>query len=195
MDERKLYTQFVRNGSHTAILMSDQNVNVGRNCVPLRTTCIRTDYDTVLPIRNVPFDVRDHQGLREEVVYGEVKEALDLAGVQVHGNDMVTSCDSKHVRNKLGSNRSPRLVLFVHSCIRVAWDDGRNTSRRGALASRDDDEEFHQVVVHIVAPGLDDEDVLFSNGLGDLDVYLAIGEFFDSAGCQGHIEPAGQVIR
>lgn len=114
--------------------------------------------------------------------------------MQVHSNDMITSSDSKHVRNKLGSDRSSRLVLFVHSRVGVAWDDGCNTPRRGASASRDDDEELHQVVVHIVAGGLDNEDVLFSNGLGDFHVYLAIGEFFDGAGCQGHIEPAKQVI-
>lgn len=87
---------------------------------------------------------------------------------------MVTTGDGEHVRDELRCDGCPGLVLLVHPGIGVAGDDGRDASGGGTLACGDEDEQLHEVVVHIAAARLDDEDVLVANGLGDLDVDLSV---------------------
>ena len=119
-------------------------------------------------------DVGEHEGLRVEVVDGEVEEALDLAGVQVHGDDVVAAGDGEHVGDELGCDGRTALVLFVHARVGVARDDGGDAAGGGALARGDEDEELHEVVVHVAAGRLEDEDVLVTDRLGDLHVDLPI---------------------
>lgn len=88
-------------------------------------------------------DVRNHEGLRPEIVYGDVEETLDLAGVKVHGDDMVAAGDDEHVGDELGGDGRTTLVLLVHACIGEARNDGRYAARRGSLTGRDEDEKFH----------------------------------------------------
>lgn len=49
----------------------------------------------------------------------------------------------------LGCDRSSRLVLLVLTGIRVARNDGRDSSGRCRLASGDQDEELHQVIIDL----------------------------------------------
>ena len=58
--------------------------------------------------------------------------------------------------------------------------DGTGTA---ALASRDHDEKFHNAVVDLGAPTLDDEDVLVPNRGVDTDAGLAITEFLKLTFC------------
>ena len=68
--------------------------------LPLSTTCVWTDDDGVLPSWDLLLDVCSEDGLGEKVVDGDIEEALDLRSVQVEGNDMVGSGDSKQVCDK-----------------------------------------------------------------------------------------------
>lgn len=104
--------------------------------------------------------------------------------MKVHGDDMITACHCQHVRHQFCSNGRTRFVLLVHPRIGKARYHCRDPTSRRTLACRDENEEFHKVVVHVAAAGLDDEDVLVPNGLRDLHVDLSVGEFFDSAGCK-----------
>ena len=141
---------------------------------PFGTARIWADDDRVLPAGDVQLDVREHEGLRVEVVDGKVEEALDLAGVQVHGDDVVAAGDSEHVGDELGGDGRAALVLFVHAGVGVARDDGGDAAGGGAFARGDEDEELHEVVVHVAAGRLEDEDVLVADRLGDLHVDLPI---------------------
>jgi hypothetical protein len=145
-----------------------------RKEAPFGTAGIGADDDPVLPVRDVQLDVREHEGLRVEVVDGKVEEALDLAGVQIHGDDVVAARDGEHVGDELGSDGRAALVLLVHACVRVARDDGGDAAGRGALARGDEDEKLHEVVVHVAAGRLQNKDVLVADRLGDLHVHLPI---------------------
>ena len=72
MDQRERHTQAVRNRSG-----------------PLRPAGIRTDDDRLLVVRDMVLDVLLQQRAPVEVVDGDVKEALVLRIVQIHGDDMV----------------------------------------------------------------------------------------------------------
>ena len=45
----------------------------------------------------VLFDPTQGTWLRIEIVHGDIEEALDLAGVEIHGDDVVASCRLQHV--------------------------------------------------------------------------------------------------
>ena len=62
---------------------------------PLSTSCVLTNDDPVL--ENQPL-----MWLRVEVVNAEIEENLELAGVQIHSDNVVAAGDSQHVGNELG---------------------------------------------------------------------------------------------
>lgn len=133
--------------------------------IPLRTACVWADDDAVLPASDLALDVGQHEGLRPQIVDGDVEKALYLARVEVHGDNVVAAGDHEHVGDELRSDRRARLVLFVHARVREARNDCRNAARRGCLAGGNEDEELHEVVVHIVAAGLQNKDVLVAHRL------------------------------
>jgi hypothetical protein len=73
----------------------------------LGTSGVGGDDDGGSPVRDGGFDVADDDGFREEVVDGDVEKALDLGGVKVHGNDVVSAGNGDEVgdesRAKSGS--------------------------------------------------------------------------------------------
>lgn len=109
--------------------------------------------------------------------------------MQVHRNHMVTPCDGQHIGNQLGCDRCARLVLLVHARIRKTGDHSSDPARRGGLTGRDEDEEFHQVIVDVAAPRLDNEYVLFTDRFGYFDVDLAVGELLGHAWSEGDSKP------
>ena len=141
---------------------------------PFGASRIGADDDPVLPARDVQLDISKHEGLRVQVVDGKVEEALDLARVQIHGDDVVAARDGKHVGDELRGDGRATLVLFVHACIRVARYDGGDPAGRSALARGDEDEKLHEVVVHVAAGRLEDKDVLVADRLRYLHVDLPI---------------------
>ena len=129
----------------------------GRN-LPLRPAGIRADDDGVLDA-DVVADPAQHARLGVQIVDGHVEEALDLAGVQVHGDDVVAAGRLQHVGDQLGRDGRARLVLLVLARVGEVGDDGRDAPRRGRLARRDDDQQLHDVVVDLAGRrGLQDED-------------------------------------
>ena len=94
--------------------------------------------------------------------------------MQVHGYDMVTPSDSEHVSHQFGCDRSSRLVLLVHPGVRETGDHGGDPPGRCPLTSGSEDEKFHEVVINVGRPRLDDEDVFVTNGLRYFDVDLSV---------------------
>lgn len=122
--------------------------------LPFGTTSIRTNDDSALPTWDVLLDVGNEERLRVQVVDGNVKKALNLAGVQIHGDHMVAAGDSEHISNELGGDGGATLVLFVHACVWITWDDGGDAAGRSALARGDEYEELHEVIVDVATGGL-----------------------------------------
>ena len=58
-------------------------------------------------------DVADEDGGGVEVVDGDVEEALDLAGVEVHGEDAVDACCGDEISDKFGGDGDTAFVFAV----------------------------------------------------------------------------------
>lgn len=157
VDERELEIEAVGDGSGTiqnCPLISTCNISsTQKNQIhlPLSTTSIRTDNDTVAHIQ-VFADPLQNARLSIQVIDGNVEEALDLAGVEVHGDDVVATSSLEHVCHKLGGDRSTALILLVLARIREVGNDGGDTSCGSGLASIDHDEQLHQSIVDIIGP-------------------------------------------
>ena len=70
---------------------------------PLGPASIRR-HDNTVGQRQVKADVAQDRRLGVEVVDGHVEEALDLAGVQVDGDDLAAARDLQHVGDELGAD-------------------------------------------------------------------------------------------
>ena len=95
----------------------------------------------------------------EEVVHGDVEEALHLGGVEVHGDDAVGARGGDEIGHELRGDRSASFGLAVLAGVAEVWDDGGDAIGAGALEAVDPDEEFHDVFVDGGGGGLDDEAV------------------------------------
>jgi hypothetical protein len=94
--------------------------------------------------------------------------------------------------NLLGSDGGTRLVLLVLAGVREAGDDGSDALGGSGLARGNHDEELHEVVVDIRGRGrLEDEDVLVTDRLVDLDRGLKREELGDMAGGKLDTEAVG----
>lgn len=136
-----------------------------RDNSPLCTSSIGRNDNSILPASYRPLDVAQHQRLRPKVIHRDIEEALDLASMQVHRNNMLAPRHRQHIRHQLRRNGCPRLVFLVHAGIREAGNDCRDPPRTSGLAGRDENEELHEVVVHVVAARLDNKDVLVADAL------------------------------
>lgn len=69
---------------------------------PFGTAGVGRDDGAISPLGYVLLDPLEDSGLGEQVVHGNVEEALDLAGVKVHRDDVIGSGDRQHVSYQLG---------------------------------------------------------------------------------------------
>ena len=84
----------------------------------------------------VLLDVADHDGRGEEVIGRDVEEALDLAGVEVEGQDAVGAGALDQVGDELGRDRGARTWFSVLPGIAEIGDDGRDPARRRRVSAR-----------------------------------------------------------
>ena len=106
--------------------------------VPLGTAGVGTDDDDVLIGKVLAYPAQD-AGLGIEVIDGDVEEALDLGGVQVHGDHVVAAGGLQHVGDELGGDGGAALVLLVLARVGEVGYDGGNSSRRCGSAGVDHD--------------------------------------------------------
>ena len=74
-------------------------------------------------------------GLPSQVVHRNVEEALDLGGVQVHGQHPVRARGGEHVGHQLGGDGVAGLGLAVLAGIAEVGDDGGDAAGGGAACS------------------------------------------------------------
>ncbi len=137
--------------------------------------------------------VHDHGG-REEVIHGHVEEALDLGGVQVHGQDAVGAGGGDEVRHQLGGDGHPGFVLAVLTRVAVVGDHRRQAGGARALEGIEHDQELHQVLVHGGGGGLNHEDVRPPHVVLDLEPDLAVAEAREVGAAQGDPQRAGDAL-
>ena len=157
---------------------------------------IRRDDDQILAaVAEAAQIVAGEQRRAVEVVDRDVKEALDLRCVQVHGQHTVSTGDGQQVRHELGRDRIARLGLAVLTGIAEIRDDGGDTAGGGALHRVDHDQQLHKAVVDRLAGALHDEHVHAADGLVDGDGALAVGKRRDRALAQGDAKILADHVR
>jgi hypothetical protein len=101
--------------------------SVGNACRSLCTTGIWGHNNTVLDWQ-VFSDPAQSGGLSVEVVHWYIEEALNLACVQVHCDDMVAASGLQHVGHELGRDRSSTLILLILSRVGEVGQHRCNTA-------------------------------------------------------------------
>ena len=119
--------------------------------------------------------VNEH-GIAQQVIHGDVEEALDLGGVQVHGQHAVGAGGGNHIGHQLGADGVAALGLAVLPGIAEVGHHGGDAACGGALAGVDHDEQLHEAVVDGLAGGVDEEDVAAAHRFIQGDGGLAVGE-------------------
>ena len=92
------------------------------------------------------FDVGQEHSRGVEVVYGDVEEALDLVGVEIHGDDTVYTGSHKQGADKLGGDRHTGLVLAVLTGPAEVRNNSNDRFGRSTLGRVDHQQQFHKVV-------------------------------------------------
>lgn len=95
VNEGKVEIQSVCQGGCSSIAEPVVNFTVftllTRITLPLSTTSIGTDNDTIPPAWNLRLDVGHHDQLGEQVITRDIEETLNLRGMQIHGDNMIGS--------------------------------------------------------------------------------------------------------
>ena len=110
------------------------------------------------------------------MIHRDVEEALDLGGVEVHGQHAVRTGLGDEICHQLGRDGVAALGLAVLTGVAEIGNDGGNASGGGAAEGVDHDEQLHQVVVDGLAGGLDHENIAAADGLVDGNGDLAVCE-------------------
>ena len=137
---------------------------------------VRRDDDHILMIGELIHIILDEDRISEQIVHGNVKEALDLGGVQIHRQNAVCAGGFDHVRHELRGDGVAALGLAVLTGVAEIGNHGGDTAGGRALAGVDHDEQLHQIVVDGLAGGLHQEHVAAADGLIDRDGDLAVGK-------------------
>src|SRR5688500_17743291 len=107
--------------------------------------------------------------------------------VKIQAKYAIRARRHNHVREQLGSNRDPRLVLAVLPRVSVIRHHASDPRRRSSPCRIDQEQQLHDVVGRRVRR-LHDEDVVASDGLVDSHEDLAISEPVDRRVAKRDIE-------
>ena len=148
-------------------------------------------------------EVIHKDGGTQQVVHRDVKETLNLVGVQVHGQHAVSAGGGDHVGNQLGGDGIAGLGLAVLTGIAEVRNDGGDAAGRSALERVDHNEQLHQgvvhgtglaILVHKGTGGLNHEHVGATDGLINRSKVLAIGEGANLTGSQRNTQLTANVL-
>lgn len=107
------------------------------------------------------------------------EKALDLVGMEVHGDDSIHTGGSEDIGDQLGSDGDPRLVFAVLSGKTEIRNDSDDPLGRSSSGGVDHEEQFEQIVCWRYGR-LDDEYLLTSNGVFKRRLELPITEALDA---------------
>jgi hypothetical protein len=115
-------------------------------------------------------------GGAQQIVHRDIEKALDLVGVEVHGEHPVRPRGGDEVGHQLGGDGVPGLGLAVLPGVAEVGDDGGDAPGGSPLERVDHDEQLHQVVVYRGAGGLDHKYVGAADRLKNGHEVLAVGK-------------------
>lgn len=155
--------------------------------------------DTVLPIYDVVPNLQvlqvllqDHR-LRVQIIHGDVKESLDLRGMQLHGDDVDCPSNQEHTGHKFHRNWSTTLVLFILADVWKTWDHLLRPPWM-MIAGIDHNEKFHQFVIDLSTATMDNVDIVPSHAFNNLHAGLLVVELLGDP--LGHLQaqPIGHML-
>ena len=121
-------------------------------------------------------EVFNEGNVAQQVIQRNVEEALDLGGMEVHGQNAVGTGGGEHVGDQLGGNGVTGLGLAILTGIAEVGDDGGDAAGGRAAAGVDHDQQLHEIVIDGFAGGLDEEHVGTADGFLQGDGSLSVGE-------------------
>jgi hypothetical protein len=145
-------------------------------------------HDRHLTIAEALAQILQQDRVRVDVVDRNVEEALDLAGVQIDGQDARRARDGDEIGNQLRADGHAGRDLAILPGVSVVRNHGGQALCRRALERVQHQQQLHQVVVRGRARRLDHEDVAAADVLRDLDLHLAIAETTDLGLAQRHAD-------
>jgi hypothetical protein len=163
---------FVDNGERGADAL-------GELARPLHAAHVRRDDQQVGRVREAVADVEREHRRGVEVVHRQVEEALDLARMEVHGQQPVHPRLLNEVGHQLRGDGRARGGLAVLAGVAEIGQHRRHPAGRRAPQRIGHHQKLHQVVVGGVRGGLHHEHVLAADVLVDLDENLLVGEALD----------------
>ena len=144
-----------------------------------RTNVGRNDNHVLASVTKLLGIVIHKDGVACQIIHGDIKEALDLCSMQIHGQHAVRTGCGEHIGHQLGSDGITGLGLTILTGIAEIGDHSGDTAGRSTLHGVDHDQQLHQAVVDRGAGRLHDEHIATANSLKSGDKNLAIGEGAD----------------
>ena len=130
------------------------------------------------------------------IVNRDIEKALNLIGMQIHGQNTRHTDRLQHIGDHLGGNRNPaRSRTTVLPRVAKIGDYGTDAFCRGALERIHHDEKFHQVFVGWRAGRLHHKNVPCPYILVDFDSDLAVRKTTHSGGTERYVQVARNLRR
>ena len=139
-----------------------------------------------------------------QMIHRDIKEALNLACMQVNGHHAVQACSRHEVCHQLGRDRLTAAGLAVLASVCIIRHNCSHALGRCALAGICHNQQLHQVLVDRLTGWLNNKDVFSTNTFTNHDLNLTIvkmahlsinqrnSEMFRNFLCQLRICVAGQ---
>ena len=182
-----------------AALMHDSQVgahNVGELLRRLRTAQVGADDAQLLGVEILGLEVFRHDIQGGQMIDGNVEEALDLALMQVDGDDSAYAGDGHQIGNQLRGDGLARSGLAVLAGIAVMGDDRGDGAGGCALRGICHDEQLHEGIVDMLAGhGLDQEDVCAAHAFQITRIDFTIGELLQTDLAQGNAQAVRNLLR
>ena len=128
-----------------------------------------------------------------KIVNRDIKKALNLCGVQIHGeNSVCTGCGDK-VCNELCRNRVTASCLTVLPGIAKVGNNSSNAASGCTAAGVNHDEKLHHIVIDVVAGGLNNKYITPTNSFLKGNGTFPIGKLRNGGTAEIHKEVAANV--
>ena len=113
-----------------------------------------------------------------QIVHRNVEKPLNLRRVQIHRQNPLNSGLRQQVGDKFRRNWRPRFGAAILAGISEIRDDRSDPRCRGSTQGVGHDQQFHQIVIGRIRRGLDNEHILTTDILVNLDKDLCVVETF-----------------
>ncbi len=140
----------------------------------------------------IVFHKRD---VAQQMIQRNVEEALNLGGVEVHGQDAVSAGSGEHIGHQLGGDGVAGLGLAVLTGVAKVGDDGGDPAGGGPAAGVDHYQQLHEMVIDRFAGGLDKKHVRAADSLFQGDRGLAVGEMLNNSLSHGNAQLLADGLR